>query len=145
MPRIMGIDLGDVRTGIAISDPTGKMAFGVCTVTEYSEEKLVGRIVSLAREKQADEFVVGLPINMDGSRGPRAAKAEEFGKLLESVSMIPVTFADERCSTMLAHKILNVTDTRGKKRKNAVDTLSAEIILQSELDRRASSPPDRRH
>lgn len=134
----MGIDLGDVRTGVALSDPSGRMAFGVCTLTEHVEEKLLARLVSLAKEKEAETVVFGLPVNMDGSKGERARKVEAFAGRFNELSGCPVAFADERLSTVLAHKILNETNTRGKKRKNVVDTLSAEIILQGYLDKTAN-------
>ena len=131
----LGIDLGDVRTGIASSDPSGKMAFGVCTVTEYDEERLILKIIGYINEKNAETIVLGLPVNMDGSKGFRAEKIERFGSLLKERTGLPVVYCDERCSTMMAHQILNATDTRGKRRKQVVDTLSAEIILQSYLDK----------
>ena len=138
MPITLGIDLGDVRTGIAVSDAGGKMAFGVCTITEYNEEKLLDRICALIAERKADKVVLGLPVNMDGSKGFRADKIKAFGEKLEERCGKSVEYCDERCSTMLAHTYLNMTDTRGKKRKAVVDRLSAEIILQSYLDAQAS-------
>ena len=142
MARILGVDLGDVRTGIAASDPDGKMAFGVCTLTEYSEEKLMDRIVNAAREKGASRIVFGLPVNMDGSKGFRAQKIEAFATAFAEKYGFEIAFCDERCSTMLAHTYLNASNVSGKKRKQVVDTLSAEIILQSYLDKTNNKKPE---
>ncbi|MBQ8399970.1 MAG: Holliday junction resolvase RuvX [Clostridia bacterium] len=136
MARVLGIDLGDVRTGVALSDPFGQMASGLMTITEYSEERLITRLADLIREKGAQEVVMGLPINMDGSKGPRAQKVSDFALKLEEACGMKIILVDERCSTMVAHRFLNETNCRGKKRKQVVDTLSAEIILQDYLDKR---------
>ena len=136
MARVLGIDLGDVRTGVALSDPFGKMASGLETITEYSEERLISRLCALITEKQAAEVVMGLPINMDGSKGPRAQKVADFAAGLEEACGMKVQLVDERCSTMVAHRFLNETNCSGKKRKQVVDTLSAEIILQDYLDKK---------
>ena len=133
--RILGVDLGDVRTGLAVSDPDGKMAFGVCTLTEYNKDRLMDRIASKAHEKGAQTIVFGLPVNMDGSKGFRAQAIEEFAAAFTERYGFTVVFSDERCSTMLAHTYLNASNVTGKKRKQVVDTLSAEIILQSYLDK----------
>ena len=138
MARILGVDLGDVRTGVAVSDPDEKMAFGVCTVTEFSEDRLIARLCEIARQKDAAKVVFGLPVNMDGSKGFRAQKIEDFAARFAAAGGFEIAYSDERCSTMLAHTILNDTGVHGKKRKQVVDTLSAEIILQSYLDRRAA-------
>ena len=136
MARVLGIDLGDVRTGVALSDPFGKMASGLETITEYSEERLISRLCALITEKQAAEVVMGLPINMDGSKGPRAQKVADFAARLEEACGMKVQLVDERCSTMVAHRFLNETNCRGKKRKLVVDTLAAVIILQDYLDKK---------
>lgn len=136
MPRILGIDLGDARTGIALSDPGELIASGLCTLTEYSAERLIEKICALIKEREVSEVVIGLPVNMDGTHGPRALKVTVFAKLLSEKSGMNVRFYDERCSTMVAHRILNETDRRGRKRKQVIDTLSAEIILQDYLDRK---------
>ncbi len=132
--RILGIDYGDVRTGLAISDPTGTLASGLGTLKAYSDERLLEEISPYITQYQPSEIVLGLPINMNGSRGDRAVKAEQFAEKLRERFSLEVILLDERCTTMLAHNILNTTDTRGKKRKGVVDTLSAEIILQNYLD-----------
>lgn len=136
MARVLGIDLGDVRTGVALSDPFGQMASGLMTITEYSEERLIARLKDLIQDKGAQEVVMGLPINMDGSKGPRAQKVSDFASKLEEACGMNIILVDERCSTMVAHRFLNETNCRGKKRKQVVDTLSAEIILQDYLDKK---------
>ncbi len=132
--RILGIDLGDVRTGIAVSDAMQMLAGGVGTITAYNDERLLNEIELHVKYYDPELIVIGYPINMDGSIGPRAQKIADFSKKLEERFSLPVKFVDERCTTMIAHSILNTTNTRGKKRKGVVDTLSAEIILQSYLD-----------
>ena len=132
--RIIGIDLGDVRTGIAISDAMQMLASGVGTITAYNDDRLLDEIAVHIKYYDPELIIIGYPINMDGSVGPRAEKIAAFSKKLEERFSLPVKFVDERCTTMIAHSILNKTNTRGKKRKSVVDTLSAEIILQSYLD-----------
>ncbi len=134
--RWMGIDYGDVRTGLAVSDPLGILACGIGTVTAPGKKGLTEIILAKAAEYGVDGFVVGNPINMNGTAGERSEKAGRFAAFLAEQSGKPVILFDERCTTMAAHRILNLTDTRGKKRKAAVDTLSAQIILQNFMDSR---------
>lgn len=131
MERLLGIDLGDVRTGMAVSDPLGIIASGIGTVTGLNEYELIRTIKEKISEYGITRIVVGNPINMNGTRGDRSAKAEAFAKHLQQETGLPVVLFDERCTTMAAHRIMNLTDTRAKKRKAAVDTLSAQIILQN--------------
>lgn len=133
--RILGIDHGDRRTGIAVSDPSGKIALGITTVEANGDRALIGLIKPYIESYGVTLIVVGYPVNMDGSAGSRAALIETFADKLEAKTGIPVELSDERCSTLNAHAILNETDTRGKNRKAVIDTLSAEIILQNYLDR----------
>ncbi len=134
--RILGIDLGDVRTGLAMSDESCFLASGLGTFTAYTPEKALEQIMNAIRTYGVQEIVMGNPINMNGTRGERSQKMEAFAQRLREESGLPVILFDERCTTMQAHTILSFTDTRGKKRKNTVDTLSAEIILQNYLDQR---------
>lgn len=134
--RIMGVDFGDVRTGLAVSDPTGFLASGAGSVRCKDLKQTAHLVTEEAKKHGVSLFVVGLPINMNGTEGDRGAHAREFAKELKEVSGLPVELLDERLTTAAAHRIMNLTDTRGKKRKAAVDTLSAEIILQNYLDRR---------
>ncbi len=132
--RILAVDLGDVRTGIAVSDPLGMLANGVCTVRMTDKEKIAEMVVGYVKQFGATKIILGYPVNMNGTLGPRAENAKEFSEILSRYTDVPVVLYDERCTTMIAHTILSETNTRGKKRKNVVDTLSAEIILQNYLD-----------
>ncbi len=134
--RILGIDLGDVRTGLALSDESCFLASGLGTFTAYNEDKALEQILTAIRTHKVEEIVMGNPVNMNGTRGERSQKVEAFAERLREATGLPVILFDERCTTMQAHTILSFTDTRGKKRKNTVDTLSAEIILQNYLDQR---------
>ncbi|MBE6599680.1 MAG: Holliday junction resolvase RuvX [Ruminococcaceae bacterium] len=133
--KILGVDFGDVRTGLAVSDPSRMLALCIETVTAEGIENIADKVASVALAERVGAIIVGLPVNMDGSEGHRAERARRFAALLEEKTGIPTETVDERMSTMQAARYLNATDTRGKKRKNAIDTLSAQIILQSALDR----------
>lgn len=134
MKRILGIDYGEVRTGLALSDPTLTLAGAFTTLKAYSEDRLLSLILETAKEHNVGLFVMGNPVNMNGTVGEKSLKVREFAKRLEEESKISVVLIDERMTTMQAHRYLSVTDTRGKKRKDTVDALSAEIILQTYLD-----------
>lgn len=136
----MGIDYGDVRTGLAVSDPLGILAGGIGTFAPGGKRALAAFIIEEAEKYGIDEFVIGNPINMNGTVGERSEKVRDFAQYLERESGKPVHMFDERCTTMAAHRILNMTDTRGKKRKAAVDTLSAQIILQNYMDMHKNDP-----
>ena len=131
---ILGVDFGDKRTGLAVSDASCFLASGVCTVTGDGKRAVARKIAEIAAQRRCELVVVGLPINMDGSYGPRAEKCRDFGVLLGELTGLPVDYIDERCTTVEAHSFLNATNTRAKARKNVVDTLAAEIILQDYLD-----------
>ena len=134
--RILSVDFGDTRTGLAISDETRFLASGIGYISPGGIVKTADEVARIAKEQSAAAIVVGPPINMDGSRGPRAARASEFADLLrERLSDTPIALFDERMTTMAAARYLNETNTRGKKRKGVIDTLSAQIILQNVLDR----------
>lgn len=134
MKRLMGIDVGVVRTGLAVSDPLGILASGIGTFKAPGREALVKIVLEQAQKYSVDEFVVGNPINMNGTVGESSLRIQKFAAELERQSGKPVHLFDERCTTMVAHQIMNLTDTRGKKRKDTVDTLSAQIILQNYMD-----------
>lgn len=136
--RILGIDYGDVRTGLAISDATGFLASGLGTIEATGNRALIRKIKDEIETHDVVMIVIGDPINMNGTRGPRSEKVHAFAEKLHAETGLPVVLEDERCTTMSAHAILNETDTRGKKRKAVVDTLSAQIILQNYLDRNRS-------
>lgn len=131
---IISVDLGKARTGLAICDKTGFLASPLETIFEYNEEKLIDKICVTAKENKAELFVVGLPKNMDGSEGESAKNARAFAQKLSEKSGIKTTMQDERGTTITAHNYLSEQDVRGKKRKKAVDTVAASIILQNYLD-----------
>ena len=135
MQRVMGVDYGDVRTGIALSDLNRFLASGLETIKEGGMRATAKKVAALAKEHDVGIIVIGLPKNMDGSEGASADKIRAFAELLRPMTEAEIEFLDERVSTMAAHRILNITDTRGEKRKAVVDTLSAEIILQNYLDK----------
>lgn len=131
---ILAVDYGDKRTGIAVCDKLEILASPVCVLTEWNAETLAQKIIDIAKEKKAEKIVVGLPKNMDGSKGFRAEACEGLGDLIKSGCDIPVVFWDERLTTVSAHRILSENNVRGKKRKSVVDSVAAEIILQSYID-----------
>ena len=133
--KILGVDFGDTRTGLAICDPSRILASGIGYISPGGIEKTADAVAEIAREQGAAAIVVGLPVNMDGSEGSRAARCRKFAHLLEERLALPVAMFDERMTTMTAARYLNETNTRGKKRKTVIDTLSAQIILQNCLDR----------
>ena len=134
--RVLGVDFGDTRTGLALSDEVRFLASGIGYISPGGIEKTADKIAEIAREQKASAIVVGLPKNMDGSEGFRAERCREFAQLLrERLESIPVAMIDERLTTMSASRYLNETNTRGQKRKGVIDTLSAQIILQNALDR----------
>ena len=139
--KIMAIDLGDVRTGIAFSDITGLIAGRSFTITERNRQKLTEKICALIKEEQPEQVVLGLPVNMDGTEGESAKNAREIGALLEEAAGLPVAFVDERGTTVTAHGYLNETNTRGKRRKAVVDAVAATVILQNYLDYRRLHKP----
>ncbi len=133
--RILGVDFGDARTGVAISDLSGILASGVGTIKSTGFLKTAEEVAKIAKEKDVSLIVLGHPINMNGTLGPRSEKAQAFGKHLEELTGLPVVLQDERLSTANAHVMLNMTNTRGQKRKSIIDEMSACLILQSYLDK----------
>lgn len=134
--RILSVDFGDVRTGLALCDPLRSLASGIGAVSPGGLEKTALAVADRAKEEGASAVVVGLPKNMDGSEGARADRCRQFAeRLSELVDPIPVTLFDERLTTVSASRFLNETNTRGKARKGVVDALSAEILLQDLLNR----------
>ena len=131
--RIMAIDYGDAHTGIAISDPTGSLAGFTTVIDAYRPEVVAQRVAALAREHGVEELVLGHPINMDGSRGPRSEKAQAMKGLLEEVTALPVALWDERRTTIDAHNILLNSGKNAKKRKKIVDAVAASLILEGYL------------
>lgn len=133
---IMSVDFGDARTGIAVCDKFEMLASPVTVIKEYNFDNCIEKVASEAVRLKAEEIVVGLPLNMNGSSGDRAEKCTEFAKILESKVSVPVKLWDERSTTVLAHNYLNNTNTKGKKRKEVVDAVAAVIILENYLEYR---------
>lgn len=133
MKRIIAIDYGDARTGVAVSDLTGTLAGEALTIQEWNAEKLAQRLAFFARERDAEKFVLGLPKNMDGTEGPRAEKSRAFAELLRERTGLEVRLWDERRSSVEAHAILSANGKREKKHKKNVDALAAALILESYL------------
>lgn len=133
--KLLSVDFGDTRTGLAVSDVSRFLASGIGYVSPGGIEKTAEAVAQSALEQRVSAIIVGLPVNMDGSEGSRAARCRKFACLLKANSNLPVAMFDERMTTMTASRYLNETNTRGKKRKTVIDTLSAQIILQNCLDR----------
>lgn len=134
--RILGVDFGEARTGLAISDTSRFLASAIGNIAGGGLERSADAIANAATEHGAVAVVMGLPVNMNGSEGPRAARIKQLAALIEErMPNVPIALIDERMTTMVASRFLNETNTRGKKRKGVIDPLSAEIILQDALDR----------
>ena len=138
--RILAIDYGDAHTGIAISDPTGLLAGFTTVIDAYRPEVVAERVAALAREHGAERLVLGHPINMDGTRGPRSEKAKALKALLEEATGLPVVLWDERRTTIDAHQILQSSGKNAKKRKKVVDAVAASLILEGYLTYRKTHP-----
>ena len=133
---ILSIDLGAVRTGLAVCDKHEILASPLCTIKETNTDLLASKIIDKIIETKSEMIIIGLPKNMDGSLGSSAQKAIDFKNLLESKINLPIVLWDERKTTVIAHQYLNEVNVRGKKRKNIIDTLSSSIILESYLNYR---------
>ena len=131
--KILAIDYGDARTGIAISDLTGSIVGATTVIHSRNREKTIAEIAALVREHRPDGIVMGYPRNMDGSEGPRAELYRDFAAALEDTLGMPVALWDERRTTVEAHNILTATGYHGKKRKNTVDAVAASLILEGYL------------
>lgn len=131
--RVLAIDYGDRRTGLAFSDAGGVLCGEAFTVEEWDAERLCERIARECRERGVGKLVLGLPKNMDGSEGPRAEKSRAFSKLLMERTGLEVRLWDERRSSVEAHAILSANGKREKKHKKSVDALAAALILEGYL------------
>lgn len=136
MKKIMGIDYGDARTGVALSDLLCTIVGSTAVVPSRNTEKAIADIVRIAKDNQVGEIVVGLPRNMDGSEGPRAQICREFAEKLKEATGLPVVMWDERRTTVEAHNILSQHNYHGKKRKDTVDAVAASLILEGYLNSR---------
>ena len=131
--RIMAIDYGDARIGLAVSDLTGTICGDAWTMEEWNMERAAARIAEEAAARGAETLVLGLPKNMDGTEGPRAEKSRVFKALLETASSLPVILWDERRSSIEAHAILHANGRKEKKHRKTVDAVAASLILEGYL------------
>ena len=132
--RIMAIDYGDARTGVALSDPTGFLAGQTFLIKSRKQEVVLEELVALVQRQGAQELVMGYPRNMDGTLGPRAEKYAAFARRLEEATGLPVALWDERRTTVDAHRILGEQGVRAKNRKDKIDSVAATLILEGYLD-----------
>ena len=137
--RALGLDLGDRRIGVAVSDPSCKLALGRETLFVSSEKDAIKKIEELVKDNGVDTVVVGLPLNMDGSSGPRAEKTREFADLMRKQLAVEVEFWDERLTTSIAKRALHDAGRKATRRDGRLDQMSAVLILQGYLDRLATS------
>ena len=131
--RVMAIDYGDARTGVAMSDLLCSIVGSTTVIHSRNQDKVLEGIVQLAKENQVTELVMGLPKNMDGTEGARAALCRDFANRIQEATGLPVAMWDERRTTVEAHNILSVHNYHGKKRKNTVDAVAASLILEGYL------------
>lgn len=135
----MSVDFGDARTGIAVCGKSEMIASPVTVINEKDFNLCLKKTAALAKEQRAEQIIVGYPKNMNGTIGERAEKCALFAQELEKLTGVTVKLWDERNTTVSAHNALNVTNTRGKKRKAVVDAVAATIILESYLDFRRNT------
>lgn len=131
--RVMGIDYGDARTGIAVSDLLCSIVGTTTVIHSRNDDKTIAQILEIVKSSEVGEIVVGLPKNMDGSEGPRAELCRAFAARVEEATGLPVKLWDERRTTVEAHNILSQHNYHGKKRKNTVDAVAASLILEGYL------------
>jgi len=131
--RIMAIDFGDARIGLAVSDLLGMLCGEAWTMEEWNMERASLRITEEAKKRDVERFVLGLPKNMDGSEGPRAEKSRQFAEMLKKDSGLPVVLWDERRSSIEAHAILHAGGKKEKKHRKIVDAVAASLILEGYL------------
>lgn len=131
--RIMGIDYGDARTGLAVSDAMNILVGEAWTVNQWDANALADEIIRQAVARGVERFVLGLPKNMDGTEGARAEKCREFAALLACKTDIPIVMWDERRSSVEAHAILHANGKKEKKHRKTVDAVAASLILEGYL------------
>ena len=137
--RVMAIDYGDARTGIAVSDASGMLTGYTTVIQSRQAERVVEEIAQIAQERQAEELVMGFPRNMDGTEGPRAELYRSFAALVEERTGMPVRLWDERRTTIEAHQILHASGKKMKAHRNNVDAVAASLILEGYLMWRAKN------
>ena len=134
--RVLCLDIGDVRIGVAVSDPLGISTNGIETHHSQGKEKDVAYFSEMAKNRECGKIVLGLPLNMDGTEGDRAALVREFGSLLQEVSGLPVDYEDERLTTVEAEEMLIEAGLSRQERRKVIDKVAAEIILRSYLNKK---------
>ena len=132
--KVMGLDLGDARTGVALSDELKFLAQSYGTLYNKDKEDLLNQLEPVVKDNNVETIVIGLPKNMNGTIGERGEMAKEFAKMAEDRFNVKTVLWDERLTTVSAHRVLSEANVRGKKRKKVVDTVSAVFILQCYLD-----------
>ena len=138
--RVLGLDLGSKRIGVALSDPEGVIASPLTTLERHGGGRDLEAVSGLVREHDVGEIVVGLPLHMDGRRGPEAEAARRFARGLREAIGIPVDLQDERWTTVEAERALRESGRRGKKQRAVVDSVAASILLRTWLERRRQQP-----
>lgn len=134
--KIMGLDYGEARTGVALSDELGMMAHGLESIEHKgNDKKLLERICEIIKVNKVSKIVIGYPLNMNATKGPRVEKTDAFIKKLEKETGLPIEKIDERLTTVAAHKTMTLLGVSVEKKKKIVDTISAEYILQMYLDK----------
>ena len=132
--KLLGVDYGEARTGLAYSDALGLYAVGMGNIKSYNIEKAAADIAAKAKEIGAERIVIGKPVNMNGTYGEKVEKVTYLGELIQTHTDTPIDFFDERMTTVRAHQILQESGVRTKNRKQIIDSLAAELILQGYMD-----------
>ncbi len=131
--RILAVDYGERRTGLAVTDEIGITAQGLDTVVAEREEEIPARLAAIAKELGVGTIVLGLPLNMDGTESEKSAKVRALGAILETAVPAKIVYWDERMTTLIAHRVLRETGTKARGNKGVVDRISATLILQEYL------------
>ena len=131
--RVLAVDYGERRTGIAVSDKIGLTAQGLETIEVKKEDEIPDRVASVVKETGAETIVVGLPLNMNGTESEKSGKVREFAALLSEITAVPVVFWDERMTTMQAQRVMREMNKKTHKNKPLLDKISATLILQEYL------------
>jgi len=140
--RVLGLDLGSKRIGVALSDPEGAIASPLTTLERCGAARDLAALAELVREHEVGEIVVGLPLHMDGRRGPEAEAARGFARQLSASLGIPVNMLDERLTTVEAEHALRESGRKGKKRRAVIDAVAASILLRTWLELRRTRRPE---
>ncbi len=140
--KVIALDFGEKRIGVAVSDPTGLLATPLTTIERAADQQAIEAVLRLAEEYEADHIVVGMPLSMSGRTGPQARLTAEFVRSLKEQTSLPVSAVDERLSSVQAERMLKESGVEPSREKGRIDAAAAAVILQSYLDSRRPSPPD---